>query len=67
MYQAIVIACMITSPQTCVTFEGQQWFDVERTCKYRALQMASDVHRYYKGYKPVSWKCVYLPKGKLGA
>ena len=47
MYQAIVIACMMADPNICITFEGQQWFDVERTCKYRALQMASDVHRYY--------------------
>ena len=44
MYQAIVIACMIANPTICVTFEGQQWFDLERRCKSRALNMASDVH-----------------------
>ena len=65
MYQAIVVACMIANPQICVTFEGQQWFDLERRCKSRALNMASDVHRYYKGSKPVSWNCGFLPGGVL--
>jgi hypothetical protein len=65
MYQAIVVACMIANPQICVTFEGQQWFDIERTCKVRALKMASDVHRYYKGYKPITFNCRPLGKGQL--
>lgn len=65
MYQAIVIACMMAEPSVCITFEGQQWFDLERTCKSRALNMASDVHRYYKGYKPTSYKCRFLPNGAL--
>tara|TARA_R110002072_G_scaffold296620_1_gene468656 strand:+ start:680 stop:883 length:204 start_codon:yes stop_codon:yes gene_type:complete len=65
MYQAIVVACMMSNMEICVTFEGQQWFDIERTCKVRALGMASDVHKYYKGYKPVSYRCRALPKGQL--
>jgi hypothetical protein len=39
MYQAIVVACMIANPQICVTFEGQQWFDIEREFKVRALKI----------------------------
>jgi len=65
MYQAIVIACMVTTPQVCVTFEGQQWFNTEALCKNRALRMAEDVHIYYKGYKPTSYKCRFLPNGAL--
>jgi len=65
MYQAIVIACMVSNPQICVTFEGQQWFDIERECKVRALKMASDVHKYYKGYKAIRYNCRALPNGIL--
>ena len=57
MYQAIVIACMVSNPQICVTFEGQQWFDIERECKVRALEMASDVHNYDKGDKAIRYHC----------
>lgn len=65
MYQAIVVACMITNMEICITFEGQQWFEIERTCKVRALDMASDVHKYYKGYKAVKYNCRALPNGIL--
>lgn len=65
MYQAIVIACMVANPQICVTFEGQQWFEIERVCKSRALQMASDVHKHYKGYKAIRYNCRGLPQGQL--
>jgi predicted peroxiredoxin len=65
MYQAIVVACMIANVKICVTFEGQQWFDTERACKVRALDMASDVHEYYKGYKAVKYNCRALPNGIL--
>ena len=65
MYQAIVIACMIANQQICITFEGQQWFDTEMLCKSRALKMAEDVHKYYKGYKAINYNCRALPKGHL--
>ena len=65
MYQALVVACQIASMELCITFEDQNWFQTERECTVRALEMANHVHKYMKIYKAVRYRCRPLPKGEL--
>jgi len=65
MWQALVTACMISSMSECLIFEDQSWHDTERTCKSRAFEMASDVHKYMKKYKPTKYQCRKLKGGML--
>ena len=65
MYQALVVACFVANMQQCITLEDQGWYESERRCKVRALKMASDVHKYMKSHKAVSWQCRALPEGML--
>ena len=66
MFQALVLACMVFQPTECWQLEDQRgpYSSYER-CEDRAMEMARSVHVHMKGYKPVSWKCQALPKGKL--
>ena len=66
MFKALVLACMIFQPTECWQLEDQlgPYRSYER-CEKRALEMGSAVHIHMKGYRPVSWKCQALPKGKL--
>tara|TARA_Y100001973_G_C5192166_1_gene331702 strand:+ start:681 stop:884 length:204 start_codon:yes stop_codon:yes gene_type:complete len=65
MYQALVVACQIASMEICITFEDQNWFQTEKQCIARALEMGKDVHKHMKIYKAVSYRCRPLPKGEL--
>jgi hypothetical protein len=65
MYQALVVACYMANMNICVTLEDQHWFERERECRSRAFKMATDVHKYMRSHKPVSWTCRALPEGVL--
>ena len=65
MYQALVVVCFVANIQQCVTLEDQHWFETKTECRVRAFEMASDVHKYMKSHKPVSWSCRVLPEGML--
>jgi len=66
MFQALVLACMILQPTVCWQLEDQlgPYKSYER-CEARAMEMGRSVHLHMKGYRPVSWKCQALPKGRL--
>ena len=66
MFQALVLACMVLQPDQCLQLEDQRGpYKTYERCEARVYEMSRVVHIYLKGYKPVSWKCVPLPKGKL--
>ena len=66
MFQALVLTCMIFQPTECLQLEDQRGpYRSYESCESRAIEMARSVHIYMKGYKPISWKCQALPKGKL--
>ena len=66
MFKALVLACMVFSPDECWLLEDQRgpYVTYER-CEARALEMGRAVHIHMAGYRPVSWKCQALPKGRL--
>jgi hypothetical protein len=50
----------------CVTLEDQLGpYENKERCEARAFEMSRDVHKHMKGYKPVSWNCRGLPRGRL--
>jgi len=67
MWQAFVTVCYIANMTECVVLENQRFENQhsEAACKARAFQMASQVHKYMKSHKPVSYQCKKLPKGML--
>jgi len=66
MFQALVLACMILQPTKCWQLEDQLGpYKTYEKCEVRALEMGKAVHIHMAGYRPVSWKCQALPKGRL--
>jgi len=66
MFKALVLACMVFSPDECWLLEYQRgpYVTYER-CEARALEMGRAVHIHMKGYRPIWWRCDPLPKGRL--
>jgi hypothetical protein len=66
MFQALVLACMVFQPTVCWQLEDQLGpYKTYEKCEARALEMGRAVHIHMAGYRPVSWKCQALPKGRL--
>lgn len=68
MFKCLVIACLIGNPNNCQMLENIQYPVVYQTleaCKNRALEIASEVPIYLRGYRAVKWKCTRIAEGKL--
>lgn len=66
MYQALVLACMVFQPTECWQLEDQLGpYSSYEKCEARAMEMSRSVYMHMKGYRPISWKCQALPKGRL--
>jgi len=68
MFKAVVIACSMIIPNYCITLENVQYpviFNSYDECKVRALEMASDVGKYMKSFKPTRWRCQEVKEGRL--
>ena len=66
MFQAIVLACLAFNMEQCYQLEDQRGpYQTYEKCEKRAYEMSRAVHQHMRGYKPVSWQCRTLPKGKL--
>lgn len=66
MFQALVLVCMIYQPDDCLMLEDQRGpYKTYEQCEARAYEMSRAVHKHMRRYKPISWNCVPLPKGKL--
>ena len=68
MFKCLVIACLIGNPNNCQILENTEYpvvYETFDSCKYRALEIASQVPLYLKGYRAVRWKCTQVAEGKL--
>ncbi len=68
MFKCLVIACLIANPNNCQILENTEYpvvYETFEACKSRALEIASEVPLYLKGYRPVQWKCSKVPEGKF--
>jgi hypothetical protein len=66
MFQAIVYACLVFNMEQCILLEDQRGpYNTYERCEKRAYEMSRAVHKRMSGYKPVSWQCRALPKGRL--
>jgi 3-oxoacyl-[acyl-carrier-protein] synthase III len=66
MFKALVIACAISNPQMCITFEDAiSKLDTEQQCIERAYQMRKDIAEELEDMKAVAYKCIQLKKGKF--
>jgi hypothetical protein len=65
MFKALVIACSITNPQMCITFEDTlKKLETEQQCIERVYEMRADISQL-EDMKAVMYKCVLLPKGRF--
>jgi hypothetical protein len=66
MFKAVVIACAIADPTSCITFEDYRGpWATERQCKERAMEMGRDIGEMIYGMQPKMWRCQALKKGML--
>ncbi|HAU27642.1 MAG TPA: hypothetical protein DCW49_09705 [Alteromonas australica] len=65
MYQAVIVACLLSNPGECIYIEAQSWHSTERACQSEAINLASKVHIYMPLYKPMQFICKELKKGSL--
>ena len=68
MFKCLVIACLISNPNMCQILENTEYpvvFKSYDTCKDRALEIASQVPIFLKGFRATKWKCSRVAEGRF--
>lgn len=66
MFQALVLACLISDPTTCWEFENTRHpIKTYEQCVARAMEIATSINERLPNAKAIGWKCIKLPTGKL--
>tara|TARA_R100001460_G_scaffold25883_1_gene52149 strand:+ start:2815 stop:3024 length:210 start_codon:yes stop_codon:yes gene_type:complete len=68
MFKCLVIACLISNPSYCQVLENTEYPVVYKTydeCKVRAMEIASQIPIFLRGYRATKWKCKEVQEGKF--
>lgn len=66
MFKAIVLACQIANPDSCIEFHDVRGpYETLEQCKTRALEISKDIGTDLPFLMPKAWRCPKLKEGML--